>query len=242
MTQIAALSTLIGPSLGVVARDIGTGMVTGLPMMAVAGPISLLLVDVGMRRGVRSGSPAALGVAFGDVMAALLVTIFGTAMSAVLHPVSPWFRIGSAVLLVGFAGHVAWQIRSERRDVNVSDGVGRLSVSDGDASPASAPALVAVPGLDISGAPVSRLFGGFLGLTMANPLTMIVYVGIVVGGGAGAGTVGWAVGMGVASLLAHGGYLGLGHAAGSTMSPRALGGLRVFAVVLLIGFAVHLVL
>lgn len=75
---------------------------------------------------------------------------------------------------------------------------------------------------------------------MANPLTVIVYVGIVVGGGAGAGTFGWALGMGAASLLAHGGYLGLGHAAGSTLSPRALSGLRVFAVVLLVGFAVHL--
>lgn len=233
MTFFAALSTLLGPSLGVVVRDIGTGMVTGLPMMAVAGPVSLLLVDVGMRRGVRSGSPAAFGVAFGDVMAALLVTVFGTAMSAVLHPVSPWFRLVSAVLLVGFAGHVVLQIRSERRPQTVRDG--------GDPS-AGTPALVSVPGLDISDAPVSRLFGGFLGLTMANPLTVIVYVGIVVGGGAGAGTFGWAVGMGVASLLAHGGYLGLGHAAGSALSPRALGGLRLFAVALLVGFAAHLVL
>lgn len=247
MTLLAALSTLFGPSPGVVMRDVGTGVATGLPMMAVAGPVSLLLVDVGMRRGVRTGSSAAFGVAFGDVMAALLVTLFGTAMSAFLHPVSPWFRRASAILLIGFAVHVARQLVSERRaassDTPSSQRVSRGASGFGVAAtgdPGGAPALVTVPGLDIAEAPRSRLFGGFLGLTMANPLTVIVYVGIVVGGGAGAGTFGWALGMGAASLLAHGGYLGLGHAAGSTLSPRALSGLRVFAVVLLVGFAVHL--
>lgn len=242
MSQFAALSTLLGPSPMAVVRDLGAGVATGLPLMLVAGPVSLLLVDVGMRRGIRAGSPAAFGVAFGDVVAALAVTLFGAAVGKLLHPVAPWFRISAAMLLVVFAAHVGLRMLSERLGRRPDEGESSRSSGSTEPSGGGAPALVTVPGLDISAARTSRLFGGFLGLTMANPLTIIVYVGLVVGGGAGSGTFGWALGMGAASLLAHGGYLGLGHAAGSTMSPSALRGLRVVAVVLLVGFAAHLIL
>ncbi len=209
-------SSLLSPALVAVARDVGAGLTTGVPLMMVVGPISLMLVDVGVQRGLRSGTPAAVGVALGDLVCALVVTLFGTALAAALQSVTDWFRLAAALLLVGLAGHVAVQAVRNR------------SVED----PSTA--------TDHAAAPARRLIGGFMGLTLANPLSLLVYAGLVVGGGAGAGTIGWVLGMGASSLLVHGGYVGLGHVVGTTMPPAALRALRLVAAAMLVGFAVHL--
>ncbi|MHB1139430.1 MAG: LysE family transporter, partial [Microthrixaceae bacterium] len=49
-----------------------------------------------------------------------------------------------------------------------------------------------------------RLSAAFYGLTLVNPLTVVMFVAVVVAGGAGVGTPGWVLGMGLASLLVHG--------------------------------------
>ncbi len=212
----ALFSSLLSPSLVAVASDVGAGLTTGVPLMMVVGPISLMLVDVGVQRGLRSGTPAAVGVALGDLVCALVVTLFGTALAAALRSVTTWFRLAAALLLVGLAVHVALQALRARS--------------------AEAP----TPRADHAAAPARRLIGGFMGLTLANPLSLLVYAGLVVGGGAGAGTIGWVLGMGASSLLVHGGYVGLGHVVGTTMPPAALRTLRLVAAAMLVGFAVHL--
>lgn len=209
-------------------HDIGIGVAMGIPMLVVVGPIALLLVDVGSQRGLRSGTPAAVGVALGDVLLAVIVAIGGTALASVLTPVAGWFRIIAAVMVAGLALHVVYTVRRSRL-----------------AETATQPALVPAPepvGAPVTTAAAGRLMGGFTALTIANPLTLLVYVGLVVGGGAGVGTAGWVVGMGVASLAVHGSWVGVGHVMGTAVPPAALRILRYIAAGLLLGLAVHLLL
>ena len=81
-----------------------------------------------------------------------------------------------------------------------------------------------------------------MGLTVLNPLTIVVYAGIVVSGGAGVGTAGWVLGMALASLAVHSGFVGLGHVMGATLSGRAVVGVRYGAVGLMALLAAHLLL
>lgn len=268
-------------------HDIGIGVAMGIPMLVVVGPIALLLVDVGSQRGLRSGTPAALGVALGDVLLAVVVAVGGTALASVLTPVAGWFRVIAALMVAGLALHVVHAVRRtgevKREAVPALDSVAVLDppvVFDrapalGSAlvfadvlvgpcvttagPPASAPsglvasvdadevavaaAAVAGSGADAAGGRgAGRLLGGFTALTLANPLTLLVYVGLVVGGGAGVGTAGWVVGMGVASLVVHSSWVGVGHVMGTAVPPAALRALRYVAAGLLLGLAVHLLL
>lgn len=210
-------------------RDVALGVATGLPMLVVVGPIALLLVDVGVRRGLRAGSPAALGVALGDVVLAVVVAVAGTALGSRLAPVADQLRIGAAVIVAAIAVHAVLSVR-------------RAGASDPDGSERSVPMLAPAggPGVSSSERGTGRLLGGFAALTLANPLTLLVYTGVVVGGGAGVGTAGWVTGMGLASLAVHHGWIGVGHVVGSALPSGALRVARYVAAGLLLGLAVHL--
>lgn len=208
--------------------DLISGFLTGLPALVAVGPIALLLIELGLERGIRSGYPAALGVAAGDTAFAVLAAVTGTAVSAVLSSVESWLRLAAAAVLVGVAVRLALAARAA--------GAHRHEEPDRD-QPAHARSVgtdTAVRG--------PRLAGGFLGLTVVNPLTIVVYAGIVISGGAGVGTAGWVLGMGLASLVVHGGFLTLGRVLGATVSPRAVVGMRWAAAALLAGLALNLLL
>ena len=199
-------------------HDIGVGVAMGIPMLVVVGPIALLLVDLGSQRGVRAGSPAALGVALGDLLLAVVVAVGGSALAALIAPIASGFRIVAAAMVAGMALHVVHAVR-------------RSSVEPVVAPPADDAGLAMGSG---------RLLGGFTALTVATPLTLLVYVGLVLGGGTGVGTAGWVLGMGVASLAVHGGWVGVGHLMGSAVPAAALRVMRYVAAGLLLGLSVHL--
>jgi hypothetical protein len=100
---------------------------------------------------------------------------------------------------------------------------------------------------DEVGAPVrgfGHLGGGglaaaFYGITLVHPLALVLLVSLVVAGGPGVGTGGWAVGMALASLVAHGGFVVLGGVLGSRLSAAANARLRLGAAVFMAGLAVH---
>jgi len=101
------------------------------------------------------------------------------------------------------------------------------------------PATADIPFGHLSGA---RLGAAFFGLTVVNPLTVVLFAAVVVAGGAGAGTPGWAVGMGLSSLVVHGGWVLLGGALGSTLGPVATARMRLGASVLMAALALHFLL
>jgi threonine/homoserine/homoserine lactone efflux protein len=213
-----------------------TGFLTGLPALIAVGPIALLLIELGLERGVRGGYPAALGVAAGDTAFAVVAAVAGTALSALLSPVETWLRGVAGLVLVGVAVHLAL---TGRRHATPGDGAAGQGPT-GPTGPTGATAVVEAPAA--RGVARTRLAGGFLGLTIVNPLTIVVYAGIVVSGGAGVGTLGWVLGMALASLAVHGGFVGLGHVLGATVPGGAVAGLRLAGAAFLVLLAVHLVL
>lgn len=209
------------------ATNVITGFLTGLPALIAVGPIALLLIEQGLARGIRAGYPAAVGVAAGDTVFAVLAAVAGTALSAALADYATWLRLVAVGVLVA----VAVRLFIEARRASARDH-GAPGGPTGDAPAPGALATVRGP----------RLAGGFLGLTVLNPLTIVVYAGIVVSGGAGVGTAGWVLGMALASLAVHSGFVGLGHVMGATLSGRAVVGVRYGAVGLMAVLAAHLLL
>jgi hypothetical protein len=150
--------------------------------------------------------------------------------------VEPVLRVVAASVLVAVAVRMALAARASAvvaaptRDLVAAGGSAPALVGD----PSAGPPTPATGGL--------RLASGFMGLTMVNPLTIVVYAGIVMSGGAGVGTIGWVLGMGLASLFVHSGFVGLGHVLGATVSERAITGLRWAASAFLVQLALHLLL
>jgi threonine/homoserine/homoserine lactone efflux protein len=128
------------------------GGAAGYAIAIPVGPIAVLIVDGGIRHGVRHALSAAAGVASADGLYALAAVIGGSAIARLLAPVSGALQIVSAVVLAG---------------------VGLMLIRN---------ALRAVPGAPAEEPPGSRrTFVKFLGLTIVNPSTAIYFGSLVLG-------------------------------------------------------------
>jgi threonine/homoserine/homoserine lactone efflux protein len=90
-----------------------TGFLTGFPVMAVVGPIALLLIEAGLERGVRGAYPAALGVTAADSTFALGAALVGVAAVEVLEPVRSWLALAAVVVLVVLAARLVLRIHGQ---------------------------------------------------------------------------------------------------------------------------------
>ena len=234
------------------------GLLVGLPLMAAVGPIAVLLLDQGLERGTRAAAPAALGVASADLSFSAIAAIAGASAATVLGPITPWLDLGAVVLLGGLAVRMFRTSTAElrvRRAVPAASApllspVGAAPLGDLDGS----------DGLDTLGGPEIgagadeprevpfgslhglRLAAAFYGLTLVNPLTVVMFAAVVVAGGSGAGTPGWVLGMALASLLVHGGWVVAGGVLGSSIGPLATARLRLAASLLMGALALRLLL
>ena len=136
---------------------------------------------------------------------------------------------------VGSGARVAPQARLSGAGLGAAEGVGPGGTADAGVGEVGARSSSFG---HLAGA---RLAGAFYGLTMVNPLTLVLFASVVVAGGTGVGTAGWAAGMALASLLAHGGFVVLGGAVRTTLGPVASARLRLGAAVFMGGLALHFV-
>ncbi len=162
--------------------DIMVGFAVGVMVVAPVGPISLLLIAIGLERGAAAGVRAGLGVAAAD--AALLLLVLGVADQ-----------------LAGLDG--SW-----RRGIEVSLGVGLMAIG--------LKALLAKAGITRAVNRIERPGRVLLVATLANPLTLLAWLGLMVALGSELGQ-GWAlartgVGIVLASAVWH---VALGAASGS---------------------------
>ncbi|MGB6059633.1 MAG: LysE family transporter [Microthrixaceae bacterium] len=86
----------------------------------------------------------------------------------------------------------------------------------------------------------ARLAVAFYGLTLMNPMTIVLMSAVVIAGGPGVGTVGWAAGMTLSSLIAHGGYVLTGSVLRRTCSEMTLARMGTVSAVILVFLSVHL--
>lgn len=247
------------------------GLVIGLPMMIAFGPISVLLFDQGLERGVRPAAPAALGVACADLTFSVVASLAGASISVLLAPVERWLALAAVGILVAIAlklgrssldelrvrnGARSAAASVQERELTSAGGAGSglsddpvQSALDRSAPGHSQPVrtLNRAGGSDVHDAPFMRLSGNrlaatFYGLTMVNPVTIVLFASVVVAGTPGVGTAGWAVGMFLASLLAHGGFVVLGGVLGTALSPIATARLRLGSALFMACLALHFLL
>ncbi|MFJ1807291.1 MULTISPECIES: LysE/ArgO family amino acid transporter [unclassified Streptomyces] len=139
--------------------ELVAGLVAGYGIAVPVGAVATYLVSLTARTSLRIGVCAALGVAVADGIYALVATVGGSAVAAVLRPVLTPLRWASALVLLVLAarGAVA-AVRQYRAH--------RLSTRSAPAPPN--------PG---------RAFLSLLGITLLNPTTVVYFAALVLGSG-----------------------------------------------------------
>nr|BFD89033.1 LysE family transporter [Kitasatospora sp. Xyl93] len=136
---------------------LAAGLLAGLGVAVPVGAVGAYLVSLTARTSLRTGACAALGVATADGLYALLAAAGGAGLAPLLEPVARPLRIVSALVLLALAARTA---------------VAALRVRPGGgAGPRAAPPTPA------------RAFLTLLGITLLNPLTVLYFAALVLGGG-----------------------------------------------------------
>jgi arginine exporter protein ArgO len=134
------------------------GLLAGYGVAVPVGAIAALIVSLTARTSLAVGSAAALGVATADGVYALLAIVGGAALAHVIQPVSAALRWAAMVILLFIAVRNALVAIRHYRDPLVRQ------ERQGLATP-------------------RRAFGGLLGLTLLNPMTIVYFGALVLGRG-----------------------------------------------------------
>ncbi|MFF5391238.1 LysE family transporter [Streptomyces sp. NPDC013012] len=146
------------------AGPVVAGLLAGYGIAIPVGAVGAHLVAVAARSPWRTGAGAALGIATADGLYALLAVLGGAALVPLLAPVATPLRLGSALVLVALAAHSAGRaVRAYRGGT--------------------------APGQEFPPAP-RRAFLAFLGITVLNPLTVLYFTALVLGGRPATGPAG----------------------------------------------------
>jgi threonine/homoserine/homoserine lactone efflux protein len=117
----------------------------GATIAAAIGPIALLIIDNGLRHGLRAALASAAGVASADFAYAVAAFAAGSGLAALLDRMRQIFTLSAGAILVGVG---VWLVLGALRP------------------PAESARPVQYPG-----------FGATFLLTLANPLTVILFAG-----------------------------------------------------------------
>jgi threonine/homoserine/homoserine lactone efflux protein len=92
------------------------GVAAGYAIAIPFGPIALLIVRTGVRRGLRAAAAAGAGAATADLVFATIAMLFGAAASALLAPILPTARLvaGAALAVIAVRGLLASPTAIER--------------------------------------------------------------------------------------------------------------------------------
>jgi arginine exporter protein ArgO len=145
------------------------GAVAGYGIAVPVGAVGTYLVAVAARHGFRRGAWAALGVASADAVYACVAVLGGAVVAELVEPVARPLRLVSVGVLVAVALGIALPAVRERiaSDRLPTGGPGR-----------PAPALVRDRAWSTDG----RAFGTFLGMTLLDPMTVVYFAALVLGG------------------------------------------------------------
>jgi arginine exporter protein ArgO len=134
-----------------------SGIIAGYGIAIPVGPIAILIIELGLRRGFRIAFSAGSGAASADLIYATVAAVAGTFLVSVLAPYAFILRVGSALGLIAIGGWLLYHGR------NVSD---RADKSRFGAT--NCP----------------RTYGMLLGLTLLNPVTVTYFTTLILGMGA----------------------------------------------------------
>ena len=126
-------------------------LVFGFSLAIAIGPIALLIIHNGINHGLPVAVRSGVGAATADLIYSLLAFAVGGGILAALTSHAQLIRIVSALMLIGIGAWMAW--RALRSKASIELGVNSRS---GALSPG---------------------FWTTLGLTLANPLTLVIFIG-----------------------------------------------------------------
>lgn len=133
------------------------GALAGYGVAIPVGPIAVLIIEAGARRGFRVAFAAGAGAATADGVYALLAALAGLALAPLLEPVALPLRVAAVAVLAAIG--VRGLLSVARRDAREVD-------------PAATPASAL------------RTYGQLVGLTILNPLTVTYFAALMLGLGA----------------------------------------------------------
>lgn len=128
------------------------GAAAGYGIAIPVGPIAVLIIRTGLRRGFRLAAAAGAGTATADLVFATIALVVGAAVSGAIASVLLPVRLAAAAALMGLAIRGFLHLR-------------HVEVQDEPTAPAS--------GL--------RVYLLFLGLTLLNPATVVYFVSLAIG-------------------------------------------------------------
>jgi threonine/homoserine/homoserine lactone efflux protein len=134
------------------------GALAGYGIAMPVGPITILIVEMSLRRGFSHGFMAGAGAAVVDFLFAGLAVLAGEALAPLLAPFTVGLRVTSALVLIGWGLFGFWRTR-------------RLSRVEESKSEINQRHL--------------HVFVQFLGLTAINPLTLVFFSALILGRGMG---------------------------------------------------------
>ena len=128
------------------------GAAAGYGIAIPVGPIAVLIIRTGLRRGFRLAAAAGAGTATADLVFATIALVVGAAVSGAISSVLVPVRLSAAAVLMGLAIRGLLRLR-------------HVEIQDEPTAPASA----------------LRVYLLFLGLTLLNPATVVYFVSLAIG-------------------------------------------------------------
>jgi arginine exporter protein ArgO len=134
-----------------------SGIIAGYGIAIPLGPIAILILELGLRRGFRIAFSAGAGAASADLIYATVASVAGTFLVSVLTPYASILRLASGFGLIVMGVWLLYHGRS------VSNRTNRTRFGD-----TSSP----------------QTYGMVLGLTILNPITVTYFTTLILGMGA----------------------------------------------------------
>ena len=191
------------------------GAAAGYAIAIPVGPIAVLIVRTGLRRGFRVAAAAGAGTATVDLIYAIAAVLVGAAIVITLGPVLAPLRLAAAAVLIGLAARGLMQLRERRIAAETDDTRS-----------------------------VVRTYLLFLGLTLLNPATVAYFLTLAVGlpeiaQDAGS-RIAFALGASLASLSWQTVLAAIGAALHTRLTPRMELATTLLSSAILVGFALKI--
>jgi threonine/homoserine/homoserine lactone efflux protein len=191
------------------------GAAAGYAIAIPVGPIAVLIVRAGLRRGFRVATAAGAGAATVDLVYAMAAVLVGAVIVSTLGRVLVPFRLVAAAVLIGLAVRGLLQLRHRRVAAETDDGRSVVGV-----------------------------YLLFVGLTLLNPATVAYFVTLAVGlpeiaQDAGS-RIAFALGVSLASLSWQTLLAAIGAALHARLTPRIEFATTLLSSAILVAFALKI--
>jgi arginine exporter protein ArgO len=128
------------------------GVIAGYGIAVPVGPIGILILELGIRRGFSTAFSAGAGTATADLIYATIASTAGAFLISILEPYAHAIRVVSAIVLIAFGVWLLYNGIHGRKESK-----------------------------DVSGTSHVETYFVFLGLTLFNPVTVAYFTTLILG-------------------------------------------------------------